>query len=74
VGGTHLYGRRLVVEYAAPDDDTAGGGCGSGSDAFAGDGLQAARARTAAQFAAGDAGGEAAEAAAPARKRMRRNL
>lgn len=73
VGGTHLYGRRLVVEYAAADAEglTAGGGPAD---------MAAARAKTAAKFfgsggragAWGEEGG--AEADAPARKRMKRNL
>jgi multiple RNA-binding domain-containing protein 1 len=53
VGGTHLYGRRLVVEYAAQGEE----------------GLDELRAKAAAKFA----GGEAEEAAAPA-KRLKRTL
>jgi multiple RNA-binding domain-containing protein 1 len=70
VGGTHLYGRRLVVEYAQADAEglTAAGELTD---------LQQARAKTAAKFFGSDgrAGdGEDAAADAPARKRMKRNL
>lgn len=46
VGGTHLYGRRLVVEYAEADDEGQAG-------------LNELRAKTAAKFAGGDDGEEA---------------
>lgn len=70
VGGTHLYGRRVVVEYAQADAEglTA---TGEPTD------LQQARAKTAAKFFGTDGRqGDAAEAAAdaPARKRLKRNL
>lgn len=59
VGGTHLYGRRLVVEYAAADDEGAG--------------LDELRAKTAAKYAAGEAA-DADAGGGPAPKRMRKNL
>lgn len=74
VGGTHLYGRRLVVEYAAADAEGLAAG-GEPAD------MAAARAKTAAKFfgsggwaGAGGEGEGGAEADAPARKRMKRNL
>lgn len=72
VGGTHLYGRRLVVEYAQADAEGLSA-TGEPTD------LQQARAKTAAKFfgadgRAGDGDGDDAEADAPARKRMKRNL
>jgi hypothetical protein len=74
VGGTHLYGRRLVVEYAAADAEGLAAG-GEPAD------LAAARAKTAAKFfgaggraGAGDDDEGGAEVDAPARKRMKRNL
>jgi multiple RNA-binding domain-containing protein 1 len=70
VGGTHLYGRRLVVEYAQADADGLSA-TGEPTD------LQQARAKTAAKFfgADGRAGvGDEGDAEAPARKRLKRNL
>lgn len=74
MGGTHLYGRRLVVEYAAADAEGLAAG-GEPAD------MAAARAKTAAKFfgsggwaGAGGEGEGGAEADAPARKRMKRNL
>lgn len=67
VGGTHLYGRRLVVEYSQADDEAAG--------AAGGGDLDAARAKTAAKYASAADGDLTADAPAVQRsKRMRRNL
>lgn len=72
VGGTHLYGRRLVVEYAQADAEGGLSATGEASD------LVQARAKTAAKFFGSDGragdGEDAAAADAPARKRMKRNL
>lgn len=59
VGGSHLYGRRLVVEYAQAEDEGQAG-------------LDDLRAKTAARFAGGGDGEDPFEAPAP--KRLKANL